>query len=69
MSGDFKMDCSKTTEYEALEQSYDKLIACLEQSPNDVVDKLKPSGILAPGDLSFLSNQNHDKDEKARKDP
>ena len=67
LSGDFEMDCSKTTEYKALEQSYDKLMACLEQSPDDVADKLIPSGKLAPRDLSFLSNQYHDKGEKAKR--
>ena len=59
-----KMD---SLEYEALNQCSATLLDCIQQSPSDIVDKLKPSGKLAPGVLSFLSNPKHDDNEKARK--
>ena len=58
------MDC---LEYEALNLCYTSLLTCVQQSPNHIADRLKPSGKLAPGVLSFLSNHTHDDDEKARK--
>ena len=54
-------------EYEALNQCSATLFSCIQQSPSDIVDKLKPRGLLAPGVLAFLSNQKHDDNEKARK--
>ena len=57
----------ESPEYKALNQCSTTLLSCIRQSPNDIVDMLKPSGLLAPGVLSFLSNPKHDNDEKARK--
>ena len=57
----------ESPEYEALNQCSATLLDCIQQSPSDIADKLKPSGSLAPGVLSFLSNQKHDDNEKARK--
>ena len=54
-------------EYEALNLCYTSLLTCVQQSPSDIADKLRPSGKLAPGVLCFLSNRTHDDDEKARK--
>ena len=55
---------SGSPEYEALSQCSTTLLNCIQQSPSD---KLKPSGLLAPGVLSFLGNPKHDDNEKARK--
>ena len=57
----------ESPEYEALSQCSATLLDCIQQSPSDIVDKLKPSGSLAPGVLSFLGNPKHDDNEKARK--
>ena len=57
----------ESPEYEALNQCSATLLDCIQQSPSDIVDKLKPSGLLAPGVSSFLSHQKHDDSEKARK--
>ena len=54
-------------EYKALTQCYPRLSNCVQQSPNDVVAQLRPSGILAPGDLSFLDNPQNSNDQKARR--
>ena len=54
-------------EYKALNQCSPTLAVCIQQSPDDVTPHLRSSGILAPGDLSFLSNPQHNNDEKARK--
>lgn len=63
-----EMASQDTSEYEALIQSYASLIACVKQSPNDIIGRLKSSGKLTPEVLSFLSNEKHDDDEKkARK--
>ena len=56
----------ESPEYKALNQC-STLFSCIQQSPSDIVDKLKPSGLLAPGVLSFLGNPKHDDSEKARK--
>ena len=52
-------------EYKALEKCYSTLVSNLQQSPSDIVVKLRPSGILANKDLAFLNNQYKDNDEKA----
>ena len=57
----------ESPEYAALSQCSATLLDCIQLSPSDIVDKLKPSGLLAPGVLSFLGNQKHDDNEKARK--
>ena len=57
----------ESPEYEALNQCSTTLLDCIQQSPSDIVDKLKPSGLLAPGVLSFLGNPKHDDSEKAKK--
>ena len=57
----------ESPEYEALNQCSTTLFSCIQQSPSDIVDKLKPPGLLAPGVLSFLGNPIHDDSEKARK--
>ena len=54
-------------EYKALTQCYLTLEVCIQQSPDDVTSHLRASGILAPGDILFLSNPQHNDDEKARK--
>ena len=54
-------------EYKTLTQCYPKLFTCVKQSPSDIVAQLRPSGILAPGDLSFLYNSQKSNDEKAQK--
>ena len=58
---------SPSPEYKALIQCSATLFDCIQQSPSDIVDRLKPSGKLAPGVLAFLSNPKHNDDEKARK--
>ena len=57
----------ESPEYEALNQCFATLFSCIQQSPSDIADKLKPSRLLAPGVLSFLGNPKHDDSEKARK--
>lgn len=52
-------------EYRALNDCYATTVTGLTQSPNDVVIQIRPSGILAPGDIGFLSNPHHDDRTKA----
>ena len=59
-----KMD---SPEYKTLTQCSPRLSICLKQSPNDVVTQLRSSGILAPGDLSFLNNPQNSNDQKAQR--
>ena len=54
-------------EYKALIQCYPRLSTFVQQSPSDIVAQLLPSGILAPGDLSFLNNSKNSNDKKAQK--
>ena len=54
-------------EYKILSKFYPDLVSCIEQSPNDIADRLRPSGILAPGDVKFLRNPNTCNDDKARR--
>ena len=61
---ELKMD---SLEYQTLNMCYDSLVSCIGQSPKDIVDKLIPSGVLAPGVLKFLENPNNSDDDKARK--
>ena len=61
-----KMD-SPEPEYKTIEQCYPKLVSCLQQSPNDVVNQLVPLGILAQEDINFLGNPHHEKIEKAQR--
>ena len=56
-----------SSEYKTMSQFYPKMIACFGQSPNDIVDHLRPLRILAPGDLEFLNNPQYKNDQKARK--
>ena len=55
-------------EYQTLidRDCYQKLLVCVELSPDDIVAQLRPTGILAPGNLAFLSNPLTSKDQKAR---
>ena len=52
-------------EYKTLTQCYPRLFTCVQQSPNDVVTRLRSSEILAPEDLSFLDNPLSNKNQKA----
>ena len=54
-------------EYMSLTKCFPHLVRIIEQSPNDVADRLRPSGILAPSDLTFLKNPQKDDSEKARR--
>ena len=54
-------------EYRALNQCYPRLVSCLKQSPNDLLDQMIPFGILAEADRCFVNNPQHNNDEKARK--
>ena len=56
-----------SAEYKALTQSYPTLVTCIQLGPNDIAVQLRPSGVLAPRDLQYLSNPSHDSDEKARR--
>ena len=63
-----KKSCEMDTpEYKTLTKCSPRLASCIQQSPNDIVVQLSPSGILAPGDLSYLDNPNHNRDQKAQK--
>ena len=53
--------------FKVLNKFYPALVSCIEQSPKDIADRLRPSGILAPGDVEFLSNPNTCNDDKARR--
>ena len=46
---------------------YPRLFTCVQQSPNDIATQLRPSGILAPDDLSFLDNPQNSKNKKAER--
>ena len=54
-------------EYLTLNKRYSDLVGCIEQSPADIVTQLKPSGILAPSDESFLDNSSNSRIDKARR--
>ena len=54
-------------EYKTLTNCSSRLASCIQQSPNDIVLQLRPSGILAPGDLSYFDNPHHNNDQKAQK--
>ena len=54
-------------EYKALARCYSRLLIYIRQAPNDIADHLRPSGILAPQDFSYLNNPGHDHDVKARR--
>ena len=56
-----------SSEYKTLTQCYPRLSTCVQQSPSDIVAQLRPSGILAPGDLSFLDNPQNSNVKKAQK--
>ena len=58
---------SQSHECETLIQCYSTLVSCIQLSPNDIADKLLPTGILAPKTLQDLSNQQLNPDEKARR--
>ena len=58
------MDCP---EYKTLRKCYPDLVNCVEQSPADIVTQLKPIGILAPSDESFLDNSSNSRTDKARR--
>ena len=53
-------------EYKTLSNCYPDLVTCIGQFPNDIADRLRSSGILAPGDVKFLRNPNNCNDDKAR---
>ena len=56
-----------TQEYKTLNKCYPDVITCLGQSPEDIVIQLRPLGIMAPGDESFLQNPRNSKADKARR--
>ena len=56
-----------TPEHRALTHCYPRVYTCVEQSPDDIVAHLRPSGTLAPGDLSFLENPQNGNGQKAQK--
>ena len=58
------MDCP---EYKTLNTCYPDLVSCIQQSPADIVTHLKPLGILAPADVSFLDNSSNSTADKARR--
>ena len=41
-------------EYQALEQCSSRLVVSLQQSPGDIILHIRPSGILAPRDITFF---------------
>ena len=43
------------------------LVQCVQQSPNEIGDKLISEGILSPEDMQFLRRDSHDGTDKARK--
>ena len=53
-------------EYQTLEKCYSCLVHSFKQSPQDLVDNLRPLGILAPGDLSYLKTAANSDADKAR---
>ena len=54
-------------EYKTLNKFSPDLVTCIGQSPGDVVDKLRPSGMLAPENISYLETATISDAEKARK--
>ena len=58
---------SSGPEYKTLEKCYSTLVTQLQQSPNEIATKLRPSGILAQGDIKFLSNPYTDDGKKAER--
>ena len=54
-------------EYKTLKKYFPDLVRCIAQSPKDIADKLRPTDILSQGDVSFLQNPSHDRDDKARR--
>ena len=53
---------SLAPEYRVITQCYPNLCFCIQQSPTDVVTQLKPYGLLAPEDWTFITSaQNNDK--------
>ena len=54
-------------EYKTLEQCYPTLVSCIQHSPNDIADQLRPFGILASRDITFLSNVYIDDSTKAER--
>ena len=59
-----KMD---SPEYDTLTMCFPKLFCCIKQSPIDVAMQLVPSGILASGDWTFISNPQNNDGQKAMK--
>ena len=57
----------ESLEYKTLNKCFSTLVSCIEQSPDDVVSNLRPSGILAPKNLSELNNLQTSDSIKARK--
>ena len=54
-------------EYKKLVKCYSDLGNIVQQSPDDVTQRLKPSGILAPRDVAFLGNKQNERLEKAER--
>ena len=52
-------------EYKKVTQNYPKLVLCIQQSPTGVAIQLKPSGILAQGDWTYITNPQIGDDLKA----
>ena len=56
-----------SSEYKTLTQYYPHLVSCIQQSPSEIAIQLRPFGILAPSDFSYLNNPYHDDPEKAQR--
>ena len=54
-------------EYKILSKFSPDLVTCIGQSPGDITVKLRPAGILAPGDVSYLETATYSDAEKARR--
>ena len=54
-------------EYRTLNDCYATTVTGLSQSPNDIAIQIRPSGVLAQGDIAFLSNPQNDNHTKAVK--
>ncbi len=54
-------------EHKALERSYDKLVKGIQQSPGGIRTALTPLGIWSQEDVSYLSNESHDRIEHAKR--
>ena len=56
---------SLSPEYRVITQCYSDLCSCIQQSPTGVATQLKPYGLLAPEDWTFITNSQNNDDKKA----